>query len=485
MKKRMKLTATLLSAALLCGCTPAPAPGPVFDPGTVQEAASPHMQPQELTHMESFQNAGGSTTFHVNLDMDLSMSPLPVIEAKPRTLTAQDAKDIIESLLPGASCYERHPKYTSPETNWTKAELEENLKRWRSYTYNDLAGFYDGAQNFPSVMEENGDDVPYMEYWQESLQYFEALLEQAPEEDMRTPSLWHMFKETEYMVDPEEASRMDLSQDRECIQATVEAGEHRYYYVVASGMRSGKHSSTISLSYSPHSGPASIDWQIYLTQLKSLPAPTQEQLDNARQIAQGYLDSFPIGEWILEEATPSDHDGTIYINGRPAGFPAPDLVLENPAQQESPELSIRMHPDGTLLGFQVRGSYTEYITHANSAAELPLENLVRIGLDHLKAGKTMAYGVTGEALRQFQISLGEDVTCEVSIGKAVRGFALVNTANGGLCYVPCFCLLGTPAFTGKDTGTVYTLEDLSQIPSEDIPLAAVNAIDGSIIPIIR
>ncbi len=488
MKKLTRIAALFLAAMMLCGCSQPEVPAaPVFDPNTVQEATVPlkAVEPQKITRSETFQNADGSTEFAVNLNGELSREPLPVVEAVPRELTAQDAHDLIYAFFPDAKCYERHPKYSSEETNWTKAELEKEMERWRAYDYEDLVEIWGGVDSLPQAMRVNGDDVPFVEYWEESMQYFEELLEKVPEEDMRTPSMWHMFKETEYMEEPEEAARMDLSKDRDCVMANVVVGDDHYYYVVASGNPLFGTTNLISLSYVTPDSPANVDWQIFLSENDALPEPTQEDLDNALKVAQDYLDKFHIGNWVLEEPEPSGHDGTIYVKGHPAdtALPEEESVLLNATELKMPWMSIRIHPDGRLLNFQVSGSLTEVVTHTESAAELPPEDLLDAALDSLKSGKTMAYGIDEESLYWEQIWYEEDFICKVDVTRAVRGYVRINTPAANVCYAPCLTLYGSAAYYGEETGEYVDPKDTAFLPVGEIPLAVVNAIDGSIVPI--
>ncbi len=146
-------------------------------------------------------------------------------------------------------------------------------------------------------------------------------------------------------------------------------------------------------------------------------------------------------------------------------------------------MSIRIHPDGRLLDFQVSGSLTEVVTHTENAAELPPENLLDAALDSLKSGKTMAYGIDEESLYWVQIWAEEDVRCEVEVTEAVRGFVRMNTPKGGICYAPCLTLYGSAAYYGKESGEYVDPKDTAYLPVGEIPLAVVNAIDGSIVPI--
>ncbi len=488
MRKFLKGTALVLAVLMLCGCSQPEVPAaPVFDPNTVQEASAPleAAEPRKITRSETFRNADGSTEFCVNIDTELSMEPLPVVEAVPRELTAQDAHDLIYAFFPDAKCYERHPGYSSEETNWTKAELEKEMERWRAYDYEDLVEIWGGVDSLPQAMRVNGDDVPFVEYWEESMQYFEELLKKVPEEDMRTPSMWHMFKETEYREEPEEAARMDLSKDRDCVMANVVVGDDHYYYVVASGNPLFGTTNLISLSYNTPDSPANVDWQIFLSENDTLPEPTQEDLDRAREVAQGYLDKFPIGKWALDRVEPSHNDGTIEISCKPAesGLPDGEQVTLNTTAYEMPQMYIRMRPNGQLLNFSVRGSLTEVITHAENAVELPVDTLLDTALEYLKAGETMTYGIDEEALYYEQIWYEEDFTCKVDVTKAVRGYVRINTPAANVCYAPWLTLYGSAAYYGKESGEYVDPKDTAYLPVGEIPLAVVNAIDGSIVPI--
>ncbi len=391
---------------------------------------------------------------------------------------------MIYALFPDAICYERHPSYSSPETSWTRAELETSLKRWRSYGYEDLIEIYGGAGNLPGIMAPNGDDIPYMDYWAEQLQYYEDLLTRVPEENQRPPTLWHMFKETEYHVAPEEASRMDLSQDRDCIQANVQVGDSWYYYVAANGNPLGGSTNLISLSFNPPDSPANIDWQIHLTENDSIPAPTQEDLANAKARAQELLDILPFGQWVVASIWPSDHDHTIYIDCDPAegDFPVARDVVYDLGSYQVPDLSIRIRPDGTLLNLQISGSFTDITTLTQNPAELPLDTLLDTALNHLKAADTMAYGISEDNLRYAQVYAEEDFTADIQVTRAVRGYVRMNTGTGTICNDPCFALMGSDAYSGKESGQVCDRRTFYVLPNGELTLVLLNAIDGSIIP---
>lgn len=485
MRRLMKALCLCLAALALCGCgrteqePEAEVSG--FDPASVQLMVEGEREKaHKITRSENFQNADGSVEYYVNLNSEILMEPLPVVEAEPYYLTAEDARKTIESFFPEGECYEKHPKYTSEETYWTKDKLAESLKRWKSYSMDEVERLCGNSH----ATDENGEVIPFETRWQEELRYYEDLLEKVPEENMRTPCMWQMYKETEYTVEPSEAERMDLSYDADCIMGSVVDGERRYGFVVLADKYEPPYSTLFSLYRSILSSPCGIDWDIFVQENQTMPRPTQEQIENAQKEAQRYADLFPVGKWKVGEAEHSSGDSTIYFTAYPVDpqMPAGKPVMVNAASQEIPEMSIRMHPDGSLMGFWVGRKLVKTAPQAAGAVELSIETLVDKALDSLKTGEKAAYGVAPADLPLFETHR-EALDCRVEVNRAAREYARIDAVGGGFCYVPCLCLYGTAEYTGKDSGTVYTMEGLKLAAEGEIPLVAVNAIDGSIIPV--
>lgn len=485
MRRLTKALCLCLAALTLCGCgrmeqePEAEVSG--FDPASVQLMAEGEREKaHRITRSETFQNADGSAEYYVNLNSMITMEPLPVVEAEPYYLTAEDARKTIESFFPEGECYEKHPKYTSEETYWTKDKLAESLKRWKSYSLDEVERLCGNSY----VMDENGKEIPFETRWQEELRYYEDLLEKVPEENMRTPCLWKMFKETEYMVEPSEAERMDLSYDVDCIMVSVEDGERRYGLVVLADKYEPPYSTLFSLHRSIMSSPCGIDWDLFVQENQTMPRPTREQLENAQKEAQRYADLFPVGKWKVGEPAFSTGDSTVSFKAYPVApeMPAGKAVDVNASSQETPEMRIRMHPDGSLMDFWVGRKLVKTAPQAAGAVELPLETLVDNALDYLKIGEEAAYGVAPVDLLLFEAHR-EKLDCRVEVSRAARGYAQIDAVGEGFCYVPCLCLYGRAEYTGKDSGNAYTVEELKLNAEGEIPLVAVNAIDGSIIPV--
>ncbi len=79
-----KILSILLSCLLLTGCAGELEPVAVFDPRTVQEAASlPAASVRQLTSQQDFTNPDGDARFHVSIDSQVNAEPLPVLEVIP------------------------------------------------------------------------------------------------------------------------------------------------------------------------------------------------------------------------------------------------------------------------------------------------------------------------------------------------------------------------------------------------------------------
>lgn len=486
MRRLLKAACLCLAVLSLCGCGRMEPEKEVdlsgFDPASVRlMAAGEREKAHRIIRSETFQNADGSAEYYVNFNNMFTMEPLPVVEAEPYYLTAEDARKTIESFFPDGKFYEKHPKYMSPETYWTKDKLAKNLKRWKSFDLADV----ERICGYSYTRDENGEVIPFETRWQEDLRYYEELLERVPEEDMRTPCLWKMFKETEYMVEPSEAERMDLSYDADCIMVSVEDGERRYGFVALADKYEPPYSTLFSLYRVTMSSPHDIEWNLFVQENQTMPRPTQKQKENAQKEAQRYADMFPVGKWKVGEPEHSSWDSTIYFKAYPVDPPMPagKPVTVNAVSREIPEMSIRMHPDGSLMDFWVGRKLAKTMPQAAGAVELPLETLVDNVLDSLKTGEEAAYGVAPVNLLLFEAHR-EELDCRVEVTRAAREYAQIDAVGGGVCYVPCLCLYGTAEYTGKDSGTVYTKEELKLAAEGEIPLVAVNAIDGSIIPVL-
>lgn len=488
-----QVLALVLAAIMLAGCgRTEEETKPVLDPQAIEtlpESPAEEGKTQRLAQSETFQNGDGSVTFALSLNQELIQEPLPALEVTTHYMTADDAWRVAQGLFgPEAKFYEREPEYSTNLNVYNKAQVKEWIQQWRSYDAAYLQRLYGSFEDAPYAMSENGEESTALEFAREYADYFEQRLDQIPEEDMREPCRWKTRKEMEYHQVPEEAARMDLSQDDDSIQAIVEVGDKCYFYGMY--VQNSQYNKRSQISTGIHTtSPNDMDFRAVQAKYLRTEEPTPEQLENIRKLAEEYIEKIGMGQWRISNVRVDMNDryGTpeywIDVNALPAGalFVEGREVVASFGHEGVAEMYFAFNADGVLMDFTLRNPIGEVKTAAERPAVLTAGEMIEAAKEDLKNRSAAGFGLS-EHMRSFvQESYEEDIQCQVEITGADYQYIQMETTEDTSICVPALVLSGKVAYVGSATGRSYTEADMPFFRTGERPLVAVNALDGMVL----
>lgn len=496
-QNRMRILTLVLAMTMLAGCGRTEVETrPAVDVQAIEtlpESPAEEPKTQSLVQSETFQNGDGSMTFMLSLNQELIQEPLPALEVMTHYMTAEDAWRVAKGLFgEEAKFYEREPEYSTNLNVYNKAQVKKWIQRWRSYDEAYLQALYGSFEDAPYAMSENGEESTALEFAREYADYFEQRLDQIPDEDMREPCRWKTRKQTEYHQVPEEAARMDLSQDDDSIQAIVEVGDKCYFYGMYVQDSQWNKRSQISTGIHTTS-PNGMDFRAVQAKYLRTEEPTPEQLENIRKLAEDYIEKIGMGQWRISsvKVDGSDRYGTpeywIYVNALPAGAPFEEgrEVVASFGHEGVAEMYFAFNADGVLMDFTLRNPIGEVKTAAERPAVLTAGEMMEAAKDYLKNKNAFSFGISEHMRSSAQASYEEDIQCQVEITGADYQYIQMGTTEDTSICVPALVLSGKVAYIGSTTGRAYTEEDMPFFRTQVRPLVAVNALDGTVLEMHR
>lgn len=494
----MIVLSLMLSVTMLASCAANPDQPIViskndgsFDIGIVQSVSEPlneenpttsHVesptideitQPEPLFQYQSqFTSSDNTVDFTIDLHMDLTDQPMPVVEVAPHRITIEDAKRVANVLFGNATLYEAEPLGMEV---FSKSEIQAKINRLLSYE--GALGHYD-SNTFSSARKQ-------------FIEEYTMKMETAPEENPHQLCPWEYRKSSYYYWTTEELAGIDASQDNDELQVRVNVNGIPYLMIISTRDRSDYKINSIYVTIDDGPSPLSADMYIFQNQLCQTAEPDEENITAVSQKAFELLQQMNLGDWAISEC---------YVEVADQGdFPEYIIVVNAVPQYENvsavriPQITgltskeayasnyyltnakFKFNAAGTLLSMEMISPIDMVSLINNNVLTLGFDELMIRAENHLKLSDHHAYD------RLQLISMGyEDYFCTVSINDADYGLARVKVPNtdDSYYYVPAIFFYGTIQYQGKETESIYDVTIDEEIRR---PILVLNAIDGSII----
>lgn len=494
MKYKKLLSIIISSVILLSGCKSSPKDAVVrkndgsLDVNKEITATEPMETQNQVTYSESFNSRDNSVTYHVNISEEIPDIKMPVIELEPYFLTGEDAQKVCKVLFGDAEVF------ISTQRNrnvvYSKEEIQEKLRRWSKYTNNeaiaDLFGF------------EKKDSVDIVNIF---IQTYTDLLETAPEESQKEHCSWEYRKESFYYAPEDQQTGSDLLKENDTIKAELTVNNIPYSYNVVKRDLSDFKMSRIS-AY-PYDGtcPDNIDEFIFRALMCRTDKPTQEQIDNIQKKAEKMLEGMELGEWQVDQCYLSTQtygdaaEYTICVKAVPvfegiASIRRPQLrnLASDSASASNLYLTdaeFQFSANGDIVYFELNSPLVPVSVVNNNVKTLTMPELLERAKEQLQIYNDSQFGVSSADKALLEEYYKEKLICNVSIEKMDYGLTRVKApdSNAFYYYVPSVILYGTANYCGEKSGNNYLENDLPQNDNGLIPILALNAMDGSIIPL--
>ncbi len=430
-------------------------------------------QPDPLFQYQSqFTSSDNTVDFTIDLHMDLTDQPMPVVEVAPHRITIEDAKRMANVLFGNATFYEAEPLGMEV---FSKAEIQAKINRLLSYE--GALGHYD-SNTFSSARKQ-------------FIEEYTLKMETAPEENPHQLCPWEYRKSSYYYWTTEELSTIDTSQDNDELQVRVNVAGIPYLMIISTRDRSDYKINNIYVTIDDGPSPLFADMYIFQNQLCQTAEPDEENVTAVSQKAFEMLQQMNLGDWAISEC---------YVEVINQGdFPEYIIVVNAVPQYENvsavriPQITgltseeayasnyyltnaqFKFNVSGTLLSMEIISPIDMVSLINNNVLTLDFDELMSRTENHLKLSDYHAYD------RLQLISMGyEDYYCAVSINDADYGLARVKVPNTDdrYYYVPAIFFYGTIQYQGKETDSIY---DVTIEEEVRWPILVLNAIDGSII----
>lgn len=475
----------LVALFLLSGCQQTPGQNAVvskndgaFDANVIVSASEHHDpdETQSVQYSETFTSTDGSVTFLVAVDEEVTAADMPVLEAVPHFLTAEDAKRVAQALFGDAVFYEQELVF---HEKFSKSEIQEKINRWMPYTsmeaVNELYGY------------EMQDDIS--ETVKSFIEEYTEMYETAPEENVHEICNWVFRKFSEYYYTEEELAGKDLSNENDEINATVRFHGYPYLVMVSNRNKSDFKVNNIAACFYDGLNPSNIDELIFMAELCRTEEPTEEQIEMIRTKAAKMLEDMELGQWKIDECyVETTYKGnipeyTVCVNAVP--------VLNGMAVIRQPQLGslrgedaysasyyytdarFKFSANGDFIFFHIYSPLEVKETLNPNVAVKSIEELMEAARQYLRNTDAYAYNYLYEVQHSM---IQEEVDCTVTVTKLEYNLVRVKVpmTEVNYYYVPGIVLKGTAEYTGKESGKLY-------YTSEDLTLVSLNGVDGSVV----
>lgn len=448
---------------------------PSADHQVDSEDLNPDIQTQPIEYQSQFLSSDSSVHFAMDIHSNVSVGPMHVVKVSPHYLTAADAKRIAYSLFPNTTFYEGESPLSD---NYSKSEIQTKLRRWSQYLSSEaLANLYGEPQAADTLQVLSS----YMEEY--TLKY-----EQAPDANPHQQCDWTMKKSSLYLLEKDELTTADLSQDNDEVCTQFVSDGIPYRLSVSTRNQNDFKINLITCTIDDGVSPKNIDEQIFSSKLCRVAKPGEQQVTAIREKAENYLKLFDLGRWQVDECyvktryvgeTP---EYTVRVSALPDfdGIPALRQTqltsLRNPSgyapSQYFTDAQFVFSPDGSLISFimytplevQEKVKVTDTVMSADSLLLRAQEQLILTD--------SHSYG-----LGDFVSIIPEALSCNVNISTMDFGIARIKTPeqDDSYYYVPAITFKGCAEYIGQETGKVYYQDD------SEVALITLNAVDGTVI----
>ena len=494
-KKLVSAMLCVLSvASLFSGCQAAPDTAVVAgkNDGVFESALNSSAEPVEGANTETFSytntftSTDGKIEFNINDNsIEYSGNPMPVLRVTPHSITPEEAKTVYTALFGDT------PAYEDTLFVMTKSEIEEEILHYQQisdydYIVEETEKEYEGS----AISEAEKEEIIQfrLESRLESLAMYEELYKTAKDEIEIKECQWTFYPWSHYMpsladteLEPTNRIEAMLEYDGIPFRFTVtnrEADDYRVQSITACFRT--------PIDAVEKEEFEEIERTFYLKE-----EPTEEQIENAKQLVLDYIEKMDIGEWEIAECTRvyyMYYDGYyLDITATPVyyGIPVTNLPQLNAitGQEEYDsnyyyeEIIFEFSPDGEFRYFNYNG--------ALDVVEVPNESVAVMSFDEMT--ERIETQLSLDDIGMYQL-FGDDpnAPAELVTDKVVMditdmefGFARTKVKDERFDFylVPSVTLSGSYTAYNSDGEEIYTYPENGR---SDVVLV-LNLVDGSVI----
>lgn len=426
----------------------------------------------EFEYTDEFLSTDGYVEFQINIDTSIPNTDMPIVEVSPHFVTEAECKKIAEIILGDATFYEK-------DQVLSRDEIQQCLQRWIPFTDRDA------MQDLLPPTAEGTIDWR-IELLKRSIKAYSEAYESAPVENPHKVCEWVFHPDSYYSPILTEETGKNTYEENRSIQAITYANKIPYYYYAT--IRDSEDFKLSSVYVYPVEY-ALGDKAMYIAELCRTEKPSNAQMEQIKTKADDMLRKMNIGEWKIDECyieTTERDEHIVHVNAVPkfldvAVLRIPQLNnLKSKAAFASnyylTDASFRFTPNGDLLYFEIQSPVDINQIVNENVSVYPMSELLESAKNILSLSDMYAYDFNSivDLCKEQQIALG----CRVKINGLEYNLVRVKKPNTDAVYyyVPGIILYGSIEYYDRETEELICF-------LEQKPLLAMNAVDGSILPI--
>lgn len=426
----------------------------------------------QFDYVDEFLSTDGNVEFRVNICTTISNADMPIVEVSPHYLSEAECKKIAEIVLGDAVFYEK-------DQVLSKEEIRQCLERWIPYTDRDRM-----RELLPLI--DAGTVDWRINLLKRSINAYTEAYETAPIDNPHKLCEWIFRQDSFYSPILAEERNENTYEENQSIQAVAYVNEIPYYYYAT--IRDSEDFKLSSVYIYPTEY-ALGDKAIYIAELCRTEKPNDDQIERIKMKANDMLKRMDVGEWEVDECyieSTERNEYIIHVSAVPkmqnvSVLRVPQLNnLNSKAVFASnyylTDVHFRFAPNGDLLYFELQSPVDiKHIVNDNVAVH-PISELLESAKNILSHSDMYAYDFNAivDLCKEQQIVLG----CKVEINGLEYNLIRVKKPNTDTSYyyLPGIILSGSIEFYNKATGELICCLEQGQ-------LLALNAVDGSVIPL--
>lgn len=426
----------------------------------------------KFEYTDEFLSTDRYVEFQINIDTSIPNTDMPIVEVSPHFVTEAECKKIAEIILGDAAFYEK-------DQVLSRDEIQQCLQRWIPYTDRDA------MQDLLPPTAEGTIDWR-IELLKKSIKAYSEAYESAPVENPHKVCEWVFHPDSYYSPILTEGKGRNTYEENQSIQAIAYVNEIPYYYYAT--IRDSEDFKLSSVYVYPVEY-ALGDKAMYIAELCRTEKPSNAKIEQIKTKADDMLKKMNIGEWKIDECyieTTERDEHIVHVNAVPkfldiAVLRIPQLNnLKSKAAFASnyylTDACFRFTPNGDLLYFEIQSPVDINQIVNENVAVYPMFELLESAKNILSLSDMYAYDFNSivDLYKEQQIALG----CRVKINELEYNLVRVKKPNtdAGYYYVPGIILRGSIEYYNRETEELICCLEQKQ-------LLAMNAVDGSILPI--
>lgn len=440
---------------------------------TATDPSSETLDYSTILYEDTFSSTDGTVEFTIMIDEGIPNKAMPVIEVSPHYLSEDDAKRVANVLFGDSTFYEAEPLGSEV---YSKGEIQEKISRLLNYQggVGIDEDYFDQARN--RFIEE-----------------YTIKLETAPVENPHKACQWKFRKLSYYYWTEEELKSIDTSNDNDALQVRVNVNGIPYLYAVSTRNRDDYKINNINVLIDDGPSPLYADKYIFENRMCQTEQPDNSDVRAIEEKAMDLLHQMNLGDWaicngqIIKRSHNDFPEYQIVVNAVPsfegvAAVRRPQFtdLTSNEAYSSNYRLTTAQfvfNISGELISFEMTSpiDVTEVIN--SNVQTLDFFSLMERAKTHFSLSDYYEYD------HKSLLSItDEDYNCYVTISEIEYGMTRVKVPNSDerYYYVPAMFFYGSIQFEGKESGTIYDIDLVSDVQS---PLLILNAVDGSVINI--